>query len=68
MLGVENNIDIKATGPWISSFMVRNGLSLRRTTNFTTLTDDMLIDRAYIYINYLQLKIKLNLTSYPKHY
>lgn len=53
-LARSNNIDLKATGRWVSGFMERNGLSLRRTTNFTTLSDEELIQRAVLYMNYLQ--------------
>ena len=43
----------QASSHWISSFMRRNDLSLRRRTNLTTLTDSQLVGRAVSYMRYL---------------
>lgn len=53
-LAQQHNILLQATGNWVTGFMQRHGLSLRRTTNFTTLTNDVLISRAVSYMNFLQ--------------
>lgn len=42
--------DFVASEGWVSNFMRRNGLSLRKTTNLTTLTDAELVDRAVSYM------------------
>lgn len=63
-LGEENNISIKGSGRWVDGFMKRNGLSLRRTTNLTTLSDDILVERAVCYMTYLhELKSSINLSK-----
>ncbi len=50
MLAEENNIqNFNASEGWISDFMGRFGFSLRRTTNLTTLDDNVLIDRYYFH-------------------
>ena len=60
----ENNIALMATGNWVTKFLRRNGFSLRRTTNLTTLTDDQLIQRAVDYMKYLRSRIDfVNLTK-----
>jgi len=56
-LGEQNGIDIKASGRWIDGFMKRNGFSLRRTINFTNLSDDTLISRAINYMRFLRATI-----------
>ena len=43
----------EASPKWVTSFMKRHNFSLRSTTNLTTLTDDILLDRAYEYMKYL---------------
>ncbi|POM72901.1 Hypothetical protein PHPALM_10316 [Phytophthora palmivora] len=43
-----------ASPHWTTSFMRRYGLSLRRRTNLTTLSDDKLINRAVSYMKFLQ--------------
>ncbi|POM57482.1 Hypothetical protein PHPALM_38002 [Phytophthora palmivora] len=43
-----------ASPHWTTSFMRHYGLSLRRRTNLTTLSDDTLIDRAVSYMKFLQ--------------
>ncbi|KAE9049310.1 hypothetical protein PR003_g3341 [Phytophthora rubi] len=49
----------EASPNWVSGFMKRNDLSLRRRNNLTTLSDDQLVGRAVSYMNYLCEK-KLN--------
>ena len=45
-------------------FMTRNGKSLRRTTNFTTLSDDVLVERAISFMICLQqLRLHINLAK-----
>jgi DDE superfamily endonuclease/Tc5 transposase DNA-binding domain len=51
----ENPIRFTASDPWVASFMARNGFSLRRRTNLTTLTDDVLVDRALSYMKFLKI-------------
>ena len=46
--------DFKASSTWCTSFMSRFKLSLRRTTNLTTLTDNQLIQRAVDYMKFLR--------------
>ena len=43
-----------ASPQWVSSFMRRNDLSLRRRTNLTTLSDAQLVERAVSYMRYLK--------------
>ncbi|KAE9046831.1 hypothetical protein PR003_g235 [Phytophthora rubi] len=50
----EHPIRFTASDPWVASFMQRNGLSLRRRTNLTTLTDDELVRRAVSFMSFLQ--------------
>lgn len=38
-MAINNNLELKATGHWVSSFLKRYGFSLRRTMNLTTLPD-----------------------------
>ena len=52
-LPYQNRINLDATGNWISGFVKKKGLSLRLTTNLTTLTNDELINRAVNYMLYL---------------
>ncbi|EGZ17502.1 hypothetical protein PHYSODRAFT_502988 [Phytophthora sojae] len=47
----EHPIGFAASDPWITAFMQRNGLSLRRRTNLTTLTDDELVSRAVSFMH-----------------
>jgi hypothetical protein len=47
--------EFKASSHWATLYLRRNGFSLRRTTNLTTLTDDQLIQRAVDYMHYLQV-------------
>jgi hypothetical protein len=51
--GIEN---FKASSHWMTLFLKRNGFSLRRMTNLTTLTDDQLIQRAVDYMKYLEMR------------
>ena len=48
--------DFAASDRWLSGFMERYGLSLRRTTNLTILTDDEVTNRAVKYMQYLNSK------------
>ncbi|KAG6611416.1 Pogo transposable element with KRAB [Phytophthora cinnamomi] len=43
-----------ASPHWITGFMRRYGLSLRRRTNLTTLTDETLVERAVSYMKFLR--------------
>ncbi|GMF19319.1 unnamed protein product [Phytophthora fragariaefolia] len=43
-----------ASQHWVSSFMARYSLSLRRRTNLTTLSDEALVGRAVSYMRYLR--------------
>lgn len=56
-LSKEFNIKLKATGNWITGFMKRNGFTLRRTTNLTTLSDSDIILRAVNYMKYLKNRL-----------
>ncbi|GMF53416.1 unnamed protein product [Phytophthora fragariaefolia] len=49
--------DFVASDRWVNGFMRRYGLSLRRTTNLTVLTDDVLTDRAESFLSYLTSRI-----------
>ncbi|KAI9985997.1 hypothetical protein PInf_024882 [Phytophthora infestans] len=49
--------DFVGSGRWVNGFMHTYGLSLRRTTNLTVLTDDVLTDRAVSYLSYLTSRI-----------
>jgi hypothetical protein len=53
-----NFTTFKASGRWVSEFMERHGLSLRRATNLTTLTDDVLLNRAVDFMAYLQSRLQ----------
>jgi DDE superfamily endonuclease/Tc5 transposase DNA-binding domain len=44
----------EASHQWVSCFMRRNDLSLRRRTNLTPLTDEQLVGRAISYMRYLR--------------
>ena len=46
--------DFKASNSWISGFMKRYKLSLRRMTNLTTLSDEKLIERSVSYMQFLR--------------
>lgn len=46
-------LQFEASPHWVSSFMRRNDLSLRRRTNLTTLSDSQLVGRAVSYMKYL---------------
>ncbi|GMF28180.1 unnamed protein product [Phytophthora lilii] len=46
-----------ASPHWVTWFMRRYGLSLRRRTNLTTLTDEVLVTRAISYMKYLRSAI-----------
>ncbi|KUF76920.1 hypothetical protein AM588_10000019 [Phytophthora nicotianae] len=50
----EHPIRFTASDPWVSSFMQRNGFSLRRRTNLTTLTDEELVRRAVSFMGFLE--------------
>ncbi|GMF40927.1 unnamed protein product [Phytophthora lilii] len=50
----EDPIRFVASDPWINNFMSPNNLSLRRRTNLTTLTDDVLVERAVSYMRFLE--------------
>jgi hypothetical protein len=47
--------EFKASSHWATLYLRRNGFSLRRTTNLTTLTDDQLIQQAVDYVKYLHV-------------
>ncbi|OWZ20243.1 hypothetical protein PHMEG_0005362 [Phytophthora megakarya] len=55
---VDNSMirSFQASSHWVSNFMKRNDLSLRRRTNLTTLSDDQLVDRAVSYMRFLSDK------------
>ncbi|OWZ21105.1 hypothetical protein PHMEG_0004400 [Phytophthora megakarya] len=58
----EDPIRFVASDPWIQNFMNRNNLTLRKRTNLTTLTDEVLVSRAVSYMHYLTLhKPEMNL-------
>jgi hypothetical protein len=60
----EHGLPLKAKHHWVSEFMARNELSLRRMTNLTTLTDEQLVQRALEYFKFLRSKIaSINLTN-----
>ena len=44
--------DFCASDKWLACFMTRYGLSLRRTTNLTVLSDDELTTRAVRFLKY----------------
>lgn len=44
----------EASPHWVTGFMKRNDLTLRRRTNLTTLTDEQLVGRAVSYMRYLR--------------
>ena len=46
--------DFKASNSWISGFMKRYKLSLRRITNLSTLSDEKLIERSVSYMQFLR--------------
>ncbi|ETM40594.1 hypothetical protein L914_13502 [Phytophthora nicotianae] len=50
----EDPIRFVASDPWINNFMSRNNLPLRERTNLMTLTDDVLIERAVAYMQFLE--------------
>lgn len=50
-LAEDHGLSLKACDSWVSKFMARHELSLRRMTNLTTLTDDQLIQH---YLKYLR--------------
>lgn len=50
----DNDSVFTASDAWVSKFMKRNDLSLRRRTNLTVLTDDVLVGRAVSYMRYLR--------------
>ncbi|KAG2922863.1 hypothetical protein PC129_g4550 [Phytophthora cactorum] len=50
----EHPIRFAASDAWVTAFMQRNNLSLRRRTNLTTLTDEVLVDRAVSFMQFLQ--------------
>ncbi|POM57604.1 Hypothetical protein PHPALM_37860 [Phytophthora palmivora] len=58
-LQIYNEVDdspvpsFQTSAHWVSNFMKRNDLSLRRRTNLTTLSDDQLVDRAVSYMKFL---------------
>ena len=43
-----------ASDKWIDCFMKRNDLSVRKRTNLTTLTDDVLVGRAVSFMDFLK--------------
>ncbi|CEG44436.1 hypothetical protein PPTG_14443 [Plasmopara halstedii] len=43
-----------ASQHWVANFMARYGLSLRRRTNLTVLTDEVVIERAVSNMRFLQ--------------
>lgn len=49
--------DFVASSRWLDGFMRRYDLSLRRPTNLTVLTDDVLTDRAVKFMDYLTSKV-----------
>jgi hypothetical protein len=53
--------EFAASDRWLSGFMERYGLSLRRTTNLTILTDEEVTNRAVKYMQYLNSKRKRKL-------
>jgi hypothetical protein len=53
-LAFESGIELDAGNSWCTKFLKRNGFSLRRVTNLTTLDDDTLVSRAVGYCKFLQ--------------
>lgn len=51
--GPEMTASFDASPKWVSNFMKRMGLSLRRRTNLTVLTDTVLVNRAIEYMKFL---------------
>ncbi|KAJ0400827.1 hypothetical protein P43SY_008615 [Pythium insidiosum] len=49
--------DFVASETWVSNFMRRNNLSLRKVTNLTTLSDEELITRAVSFMKFLQAQL-----------
>ncbi|KAG1688957.1 hypothetical protein DVH05_002943 [Phytophthora capsici] len=39
-----------ASDQWVQNFMARNNLTLRKRTNLTTLSDEVLVERAVSYM------------------
>ena len=56
-------LEFSASKQWITNFMQRNRLSLRRTTNFTLLKEEELVSRA---INYMAFLMKVKLAYDPR--
>ena len=57
-------IDFQTSDKWLELFMARYGLSLRRTTNLTVLSDDELTARAVNFMAYLSMKkLTLNMAT-----
>lgn len=53
-IGFMNEIELGGSQHWVTNFMRRNNLTLRRVTNLTTLADDEVIRRAVSYLQYLK--------------
>ena len=63
-MAAENNIELQATGNWVTLFLRRHGFSLQRMTNLTTLTNNQLVQRAVDYMKYLRGRISfINLSK-----
>lgn len=56
-LAEEHGLSLEAKGHWISDYMDRNGFSLRRTTNLTSLTDEQLIQKGVDYMKHLRSRL-----------
>ncbi|OWZ10219.1 Pogo transposable element [Phytophthora megakarya] len=56
------NTQFLGSSKWVDGFMHRYDLSLRRTTNLTVLTNDVLTDRAVCYMEFVKVrKDRLNM-------
>ena len=62
-MAAEHELEFSASKQWITNFMQRNRLSLRRTTNFTLLKEEELVSRA---INYMAFLMKVKLAYDPR--
>lgn len=60
-LAADSNVQLSASSHFVTDFMRRHKLSLRRTTNATTLTEDKIISNGLNYMNYVrEAKLTIN--------
>ncbi|KAE8885310.1 hypothetical protein PF005_g26093 [Phytophthora fragariae] len=50
----EDPIRFVVSDSWVHNFMARNNLTLRKRTNLTTLTDDVLVDHVVAFMKFLE--------------